>query len=67
MTTPSFDIKQYFKTNAELIEKVLDQYLLPETEAPQTLHTAMRYAIMNGGKRSARFSPLPLRKCWEAI
>lgn len=33
------------------IEKVLDRWLPAETKIPQRLHTAMRYAVLGGGKR----------------
>lgn len=33
------------------IEKVLDEILPPEQAHPQRLHQAMRYSVLNGGKR----------------
>jgi geranylgeranyl diphosphate synthase type II len=34
-----------------LVESALEDYLPAETEPPETLHQAMRYAVLNGGKR----------------
>lgn len=39
---------------SELIQRVentLDEWLPPESEAPSSLHKAMRYSVFNGGKR----------------
>jgi len=33
------------------VEACLDQALPPASQAPERLHTAMRYAALNGGKR----------------
>lgn len=33
------------------IEKVLDRWLPPADKAPERLHSAMRYAVLGGGKR----------------
>ena len=33
------------------VENTLDQWLPPESEAPSSLHKAMRYSVFNGGKR----------------
>jgi geranylgeranyl pyrophosphate synthase len=35
----------------ERVERTLDRWLPPESEAPQRLHAAMRYAVLGGGKR----------------
>jgi len=35
----------------ELTDRLLDQYLPSETTPPATLHKAMRYSVMAGGKR----------------
>ncbi len=44
-------IQKYFEDRVELLNKVMDQYLVPETEEPKVLYSAMRYSIFNGGKR----------------
>ncbi len=45
------DLKQYLKSQADLIEKQLE-ILLPERHGPyQQLYEAARYAILGGGKR----------------
>ncbi len=33
------------------VEAALDAFLPPETEPPERLHSAMRYAVLDGGKR----------------
>ncbi|MBI4778569.1 polyprenyl synthetase family protein [Candidatus Desantisbacteria bacterium] len=45
------DISKYLKTNAKLIDNNLDKYLPPEDEYPDIIHKAMRYSVINGGKR----------------
>jgi len=41
----------YINERQARIENLLDQCLPPITTQPQTLHEAMRYATLNGGKR----------------
>lgn len=41
----------YLKSRRERINNALDQYLPAATLEPQRLHEAMRYAVLNGGKR----------------
>lgn len=46
------------------INQVLEQLLPPATQKPQHLHAAMRYAVLNGGKR---LRPLLVYGTWDAI
>jgi geranylgeranyl diphosphate synthase type II len=41
----------YLEQSRQLVERLLDQYAPPETEEPKSLHAAMRYSLMAGGKR----------------
>lgn len=45
------DIKEYLKEKRSLVEEALDRYLPKEMEMPVTIHKAMRYSMMAGGKR----------------
>jgi len=45
------DIKEYLREKGKMVEEALDRYLPRETEMPATLHKAMRYSMMAGGKR----------------
>ncbi len=42
---------QQLKQRAQLVEEALDQLIPPENDYPQTIHQAMRYSLMAGGKR----------------
>lgn len=51
MRTELAGTKEYITSVQQLTEALLDRYL-PSVEAdPQSLHTAMRYSVMAGGKR----------------
>jgi len=41
----------YLKRNRELVDCLLDKYSPPVSEEPRSLHEAMRYSLMAGGKR----------------
>ena len=43
--------RKYMAMAKELTDRLLDQYLPSETTPPATLHKAMRYSVMAGGKR----------------
>ncbi|MBF8250901.1 MAG: trans-isoprenyl diphosphate synthase [Deltaproteobacteria bacterium] len=45
------DIREYLKEKGKVVEEALDGYLPMESEMPVTLHKAMRYSMMAGGKR----------------
>lgn len=45
------DIDDYLTACKEQIDRQLDLMLPPETTQPVSLHQAMRYSVLNGGKR----------------
>ena len=47
----SFDLGGYMKQRMAAVDAALDRFLPPETEAPESLHKAMRYSVFAGGKR----------------
>ncbi len=49
MTT--FDLREYLKERVRLVDDALARYLPAEHVRPQTLHRAMHYSTMSGGKR----------------
>ena len=44
-------ITKYLEKNRRLIDKQLDKYLPKGTTHPRIIHEAMRYSVLNGGKR----------------
>ena len=61
MTSPFRDrVPEY----SSRIEKVLDRWLPPADKIPQRLHSAMRYAVLGGGKR---LRPLLIYATGEAL
>jgi len=51
MQTEAVDIQLYLTEKSRLVEKLLDEFIPPSTEHPVSLHEAMRYSVMAGGKR----------------
>lgn len=51
MQTQSVDIQAYFVKTRKLVDKLLDEFLPSKKTPPATLHEAMRYSVMAGGKR----------------
>lgn len=45
------NLREYLKEKGKIVEEALDVYLPRESEMPSTLHKAMRYSMMAGGKR----------------
>jgi len=45
------DLSAYLSEKRRLVDAALDEYLPPEDRYPETIHQAMRYSVMNGGKR----------------
>lgn len=45
------DFKAWMADTQQRMEAALDELLPPAAEAPQDLHRAMRYAVLDGGKR----------------
>lgn len=48
---PDLEWEVWAGERARRVESVLDLALPPATEPPRTLHAAMRYAVLGGGKR----------------
>jgi geranylgeranyl diphosphate synthase, type II len=46
-----FDLSAYLTARRELVDAALDRVLPPESAPPPTLHRAMRYSVLAGGKR----------------
>ncbi|MBU4377430.1 MAG: polyprenyl synthetase family protein [Candidatus Omnitrophica bacterium] len=44
-------IKSYLEKNRKSIDRALDRYLPKKTAMPNLIHEAMRYSVLNGGKR----------------
>ena len=51
MPAEAINTKDYLGKNKRLVEELLNQYLPSEDEGPESLHTAMRYSVLAGGKR----------------
>ena len=49
--TEAIDIQEYLSEKRRLVDQLLDEFIPPATQAPQSLHQAMRYSILAGGKR----------------
>lgn len=45
------DLKAYLESRRTLVDAALDRVLPPEDAAPSTVHRAMRYSVLAGGKR----------------
>ncbi len=45
------DLVEYLKRKSKLIDEALEKVIPQETDFPQSLHKAMRYALLPGGKR----------------
>ena len=50
-TILAVDGRAYLERNKELVDQLLDRYTPSAIEEPRTLHEAMRYSLMAGGKR----------------
>ncbi len=46
--TEAIDIKEYLSEKRRLVDNFLDEFIPPATQAPQSLHQAMRYSVMAG-------------------
>ena len=47
----AFDLPSYLKERRALVDGALERFLPPEDTPPPTVHRAMRYSVMAGGKR----------------
>jgi geranylgeranyl diphosphate synthase type II len=46
-----FDLKPYLQSRRALVDAALERFLPPDTAPPPTVHRAMRYSVLAGGKR----------------
>src|SRR5205085_5014353 len=44
-------LSDYLRSRRELVDRTLDVHLPPEDTPPASIHAALRYAILGGGKR----------------
>jgi geranylgeranyl diphosphate synthase, type II len=47
----AFDLNDYLKIRRMLVDAALEHFLPPESTPPPTVHRAMRYSVLAGGKR----------------
>ena len=47
----AFDLQAYLKERRALVDAALERFLPPDDTPPPTVHRAMRYSVMAGGKR----------------
>src|SRR5213083_3307032 len=45
------NLNEYLRSRRALIDQTLDHHLPPEDTPPASIHEAMRYAVLGGGKR----------------
>lgn len=71
-------LQQYLASRRKLIEEVLDRELAPPSTPPASIHEAMRYAVLGGGKRIRPIMAIaaaeacgasiePLLRCFAAL
>src|SRR6266513_4558435 len=48
---PPFDLKAYLEARTAAVNRALDRLLPKPTTKPATIHKAMRYSLLAGGKR----------------
>jgi len=49
--TAAMKLEDYIATQQERVDRALDRCVPPESQAPPTIHRAMRYSVFAGGKR----------------
>ena len=47
----SMDLQPYLSKQRRLIDEALEAILPPEDQYPEVIYRAMRYSVLNGGKR----------------
>jgi geranylgeranyl diphosphate synthase type II len=60
----SMDLQPYLSKQRRLIDEALEQYLPPEDRYPEVIYRAMRYSVLNGGKR---IRPVLMLAACEAV
>jgi len=63
MATRAAEIQDYLIQSKELVDSLLDLYLPPAKDEPKTLHAAMRYSVLAGGKRIRPILALASYEC----
>jgi geranylgeranyl diphosphate synthase type II len=58
------DLVEYLKRKKKLIDEALEKVIPQETDFPQSLHKAMRYALLPGGKR---IRPILVMAAYEVV
>ncbi|MGH8551963.1 MAG: polyprenyl synthetase family protein, partial [Methylococcales bacterium] len=48
---PDLKLKNFMKSAKQRVDRALDEWLPPTNRVPHRLHEAMRYSVLNGGKR----------------
>lgn len=48
---PHFDFASWIATQTREVDRALDRFLPKATAKPATIHKAMRYSLLAGGKR----------------
>lgn len=64
MNSHVINFTEFRETYHQRIENCLERYLPETTTAPQQLHQAMRYAVLNGGKRIRPLLVYATGKCF---
>jgi len=59
-------IGEYLETERLRVDRELDRVLPPETEPPKSIHRAMRYSVLPGGKRLRPILCLECGRLFEA-
>ena len=62
MPAPTIDGVAFLQAGRKLVNRLLDKQLPPESTEPKSLHEALRYSVMAGGKR---LRPLLALAAWE--
>jgi len=64
MTDQALSGLEYLQQKQKLVDRLLDEYLPPEEQYPQTLHKAIRYSVLAGGKRLRPILALTSYECF---
>ncbi len=67
MTEQALSGLDYLRQKQKLIDRLLDEYLPPEDQFPQTLHKAIRYSVLAGGKRLRPILALTTYECFGGV
>jgi geranylgeranyl diphosphate synthase, type II len=67
MTERALTGLEYLRQKQKLVDRLLDEYLPPEDVFPQTLHKAIRYSVLAGGKRLRPILALTTYECFGGV